>query len=151
MMNAIADFERALLADIPLARAMELRAAAFDGEQLTLAAPLAPNRNDKGCAFGGSLVSLLTLAGWGLIELALRARGLKCEVFVQDSAVRYLAPVWEDFTAQARLDADQSLATFFEALDARGRARLAVACRVPLADGRDACVLNARFVAIRKT
>jgi thioesterase domain-containing protein len=151
MSDTIAKFETALLADIPLARAMDLRVRAFDGEQLTLAAPLAPNRNDKGCAFGGSLVSLLTLAGWGLIELTLRARGLACEVFVQDSTVRYLAPVWEDFVAHARLDTDQSFASFFETLHARGRARLAVTCHVPLGDGRDACVLNARFVAIRKT
>ena len=65
--------------------------------------PLAPNVNDKGCAFGGSLVSLMTLAGWALVELALRQRGEDCDVFVGESHVRYLAPVWDDFQAHARL------------------------------------------------
>ena len=35
-----------------------------------------------------------------------------------------------------------------EAGQLRGRARLRVACRVALTSGTDACVLNARFVAI---
>jgi len=147
-MTAIDDFERALLADIPLARAMQLRVHDYDGDNLRLAAPLAPNINDKGCAFGGSLLSLLTLAGWGLIVLKLRESGSRCDVYVQDSEVRYLAPVWEDFVAAARLADGESWDEFARALQARGRARLSVACRVALASGADACVLSARFVAI---
>ncbi|MBS0487614.1 MAG: YiiD C-terminal domain-containing protein [Proteobacteria bacterium] len=151
MSDAIAEFERHLLADIPLARAMDLRVSDFDGDRLAIAAPLAPNINDKGCAFGGSLVSLLTLAGWGVIVLKLRAFGKECDVYVQDSAVRYLAPVWEDFTAQARLAEGESWDAFASTLAARGRARLSVDCRVALADGADACTLQARFVAIAKS
>lgn len=142
------DFERALLADVPLARAMALRVYAHDGDELALAAPLAPNINDKGCAFGGSLVSLLTLAGWGLIVLKLAALDRECDVYVQDSSVRYLAPVWTDFVARARLAEGESWTAFAETLAARGRARLRVACTVTLDDGSDACTLEARFVAI---
>ena len=142
------DFERALLADVPLARAMALRVYAHDGDELALAAPLAPNINDKGCAFGGSLVSLLTLAGWGLIVLKLAALDRECDVYVQDSSVRYLAPVWTDFVARARLAEGESWTAFAETLAARGRARLRVACAVTLDDGSDACTLEARFVAI---
>ena len=70
------------------------------------------------------------------------------DIYVQDSEVRYLAPVWEDFVAQARLAEGESWDEFARALQARGRARLRVSCRVPLASGMEACVLNARFVAI---
>ncbi len=147
---ALAEFERALLADIPLTRAMQLQVSEFDGDCLAIAAPLLPNRNDKGCVFGGSLVSLLTLAGWGLIVLKLRAIDQSCEVYVQDSQVRYLAPVWADFTARARLAAGESWDDFAATLGARGRARLQVDCRVAAASGEDACTLTARFVAISK-
>ena len=150
MSDAVSDLERLLLAQAALARAMELRIRDYDGDHLAIAAPLAPNINDKGCAFGGSLVSLLTLAGWGLVVLKLRAWNTTCDVYVQDSAVRYLAPVWDDFTAQARLAPGESWDTFASALAARGRARLSVDCRVALADGADACTLQARFVAIAK-
>src|SRR5215471_12424730 len=98
-----AEFEQQLLADIPLARAMQLRLVGSTPDCLRLGAPLAPNINDKGCAFGGSLSSLMTLAGWGLIVLRLRARGESCDIYVQDSTIRYLAPIWSDFIAAAVL------------------------------------------------
>lgn len=145
-----AALETELLADIPLARAMALRASAYDGDSLSLAAPLAPNVNDKGCAFGGSLASLMTLAGWGLIKLAVDARTLGCEIYVQDSSIRYLAPVWQDFEAVAKLAEGESFDEFFVALAARGKARLRVHCVVPLADGSSAATLEARFVALTK-
>jgi thioesterase domain-containing protein len=139
-----------LLADIPLTRAMDLSIAGYDGDSLTLAAALAPNVNDKGCAFGGSLVSLMTLAGWGLIKLATDARGVDCEIYVQDSAIRYLAPVWQDFTAVARLDEGERFDTFFDTLTTHGKGRLRVQCAVPMPDGGAAATLEARFVAIAK-
>lgn len=150
MPSPAAALERELLEEIPLARAMALRVDAYDGDSLTLAAPLAPNVNDKGCAFGGSLASLMTLAGWGVVRLALEARGLACDIYVQDSAIRYLAPVWGDFDAVARLAEGESFEAFFAALAARGKARLNVVCRVPLPDGGDAATLTARFVALAR-
>ena len=48
----------------------------------------------------------------------------------------------------ARLAEGESWDEFARALQVRGRARLRVACRVPLASGTDACVMHARFVAI---
>jgi thioesterase domain-containing protein len=144
----VRDFEQRLLADIPLARAMQLRVAAWDGAALTLAAPLAPNVNDKGCAFGGSLAGLMTLAGWGVIVLGLRARRRDAEVYVQDSTIRYLAPVWSDFTTRAQLADGESLDAFAATLAERGKARARVVCRVAAADGSDAVSLEARFVAL---
>ncbi len=145
-----AALERMLLADIPLTRAMALQATRYDGESLTLSAPLVPNVNDKGCAFGGSLASLMTLAGWGLIKLALDARALDGDIYVQDSAIRYLAPVWTDFHATARLAEGERFDAFFDALAARGKGRLRVQVTVPLADGKPATTLEARFVALAK-
>ena len=136
--------------EIPLARAMDLQLRHHDADMLSLWAPLAPNVNDKGCAFGGSLVSLMTLSGWALVELALRQRGIECDVFVAESGVRYLAPLWRDFCSEARLTPDAQWDTFFDTLAARGRARIAVECIVPGTDGRPAATLEARFVAKRR-
>ena len=141
-------FEQQLLADIPLARAMQLRLADWNEDRLSLSAPLAPNINDKGCAFGGSLASLMTLVGWGLIVLRLRALGRSCDIYVQDSMVRYMAPVWSDFIAEAQLAEGESWDAFLATLEQRGRARLRVVCRIPLDDGSAAATLEARFVAI---
>lgn len=143
--------EQQLLDDIPLARAMQLGISAWDGESLRMSAPLSPNVNDKGCAFGGSLVSMMTLACWSLITLAAEQAGEPCDIYVQDSTVRYLQPVWGDFDAEARLALNQSWASFFTTLHARGKARLATHCEIRLADGTVACALEARFVSFRRS
>lgn len=148
--DAAHDLIRFIRDKIPLARAMELELRAHDDDRLVLAAPLAPNVNDKGCAFGGSLVSLMTLAGWGLVELALRARGHDCDVYVGESTVRYLQPVWTDFRAESRLAEGADWAGFFATLQARGKARIEVSCSVPGTDDQPAATLSARFVAKRR-
>ncbi|MEP7185123.1 MAG: YiiD C-terminal domain-containing protein [Rhodanobacter sp.] len=133
--------------NIPLAHAMDLQLADYGDDSLSLIAPLPPNVNDKGCAFGGSLVSLMTLSGWALVELALRRRGSDCDVFVAESTVRYLAPLWEGFRSDAQLSGDSGWDTFFTTLDTRGRARISVDCVVPGENGKPACTLSARYVA----
>jgi thioesterase domain-containing protein len=136
---------------IPLALCMDVQLSACDNDALSLRAPLAPNANDKGCAFGGSLVSLMTLNGWALVELPLRERGIACEVFVATSTVRYLAPLWQDFRSEAQLAEGSDWTNFFAALEARGKAAIEVACHVPADDGAGpAATLHARFVAKRR-
>jgi thioesterase domain-containing protein len=136
--------------EIPLAHAMDLQLGPCSDDALTLLAPLAPNVNDKGCAFGGSLVSLMTLSGWALVELALRRRHKDCDVFVAESTVRYLAPLWQDFRSESRLAPGADWGTFLRTLAARGRARIEVTCVVPGSDGQPAATLDARFVAKRR-
>jgi thioesterase domain-containing protein len=148
--TAVAELERSILAEIPLTRAMQLTLRDYDGDRLTLTAPLPPNINDKGCAFGGSLVSMMTLAGWGLVILKLREIDADCDVYVQDSAVRYLAPVWSDFLARAQLADGESWENFAAMLKQKGRSRVVVDCGVPLPDGGDACTMQARFVAVTR-
>ncbi|MGN6481461.1 YiiD C-terminal domain-containing protein [Luteibacter sp.] len=145
-----ASLERFILDSIPLASAMGIHIPGCDGERLVMTAPLQPNINDKGCAFGGSLASLMTLACWALVEANLRRRGDDCDLFVADSSIRYLDPVWDDLRAEASLANGGSWAAFFRTLDARGKARGDLACVVPGTGGKPAATLSARFVAKRR-
>lgn len=133
---------------MPPVAAMGLRIACYDGERLRLHAPLSLHVNDKGCAFGGSLVSLLTLASWGLASLHLRQAGLQADVFVADSQVRYLAPLFADIEAEARIADGESWETFIATLRERGRARTNLVAHVPLPGGGVATEFRARYVAI---
>ncbi len=133
---------------IPLAQAMDLRLSEFAEGCLRATAPLNPNRNDKGCAFGGSLASLMTLAGWGVVVLNLGEAADDAEVYVQDSRIRYLAPVWEDIVIEARLDGDTDIDSFRAAWSRYGRARTTIEATCRLADGSVAASLQARFVAL---
>jgi thioesterase domain-containing protein len=141
--------EHELLSTIPLTRGMQLRVVRFAGAELELAAPLAPNVNDKGCAFGGSMASLMTLASWGLARLVLRERGFDPDIYVQDSHIDYLAPVWTELRICARAQEGHSLADFVSMYAARGKARISLCAEVDVA-GQAAARLSARFVAKRR-
>jgi thioesterase domain-containing protein len=135
---------------MPPVRAMELRVEDFDAVGLRLGAPLAANVNDKGCAFGGSLAGVMTLACWGSASLALDLNGFpEAEVYVQDSQVRYLAPLYDDLVAQARLEDGHQWADFVRAYRERGKARATLHAEIRCADGRVAASLSGRFVALR--
>lgn len=150
MIDTVVALERLILESIPLSRAMELGVLDYDGNRLALAAPLAPNVNDKGCAFGGSIVSLMTLSAWGLIQLKLGAAAIDAEVFVADSAVSYLSPVWDALVAEAFAEPGQDWDGFIATLRAEGKARITVVSEISAAQGGGvAAKMFARFVAKR--
>lgn len=135
---------------MPPVAALQLALAGYDGATLRLSAPLSAHVNDKGCAFGGSLASLMTLAGWGLVTLRLEAAGLRAEVFVADSRVRYRAPVFTDLQVTAMRDPEdpQDWSASIAALRAGARARLHLRAECRLDDGTLATEAQLRFVAV---
>lgn len=144
--SAAGSLEDEILAHIPLTRAMGVSVGRYTGDELGMSAPLEPNTNDKGCAFGGSIASLLTLSGWGLIELGLRAAGLVCDLYVGDSHLRYIAPVWDTLRATARFSEAGARAKLVAAVRSHGKGHAGVVC-VLAGTGRPAAILNARYVA----
>lgn len=118
---------------------------------LRLHAPLTANVNDKGCAFGGSLCSLMTLASWGLVYLELAQQGIEADIFVADSRVRYLKPVFEDLQVDACFDDAGERAALLDALHKQGRASIRLQARTLLADGGVAATFVGRYVAIARS
>lgn len=154
-MNMLTNAERAtalearIHAHIPLARAMQVRIESFDGECVTLTAPLEANINDKGTGFAGSLATLVTLAGWSLATLVGESCGEPCEAAVYHSELDFLRPVRETLRAQARLADAQSLAQIHERLRAGKRAKLAVVAQ--LGPAEDKAVIFAGNYAVWRT
>ena len=139
---------------MPPVAAMQPNVLDWRDGRLRMQAPLAANVNDKGCAFGGSLSSLMTIAGWGLAFLELARAGLNADIYIADSRVRYLKPVYEDLRVEVRLDtAGESAADAIDmpgALRSKGRASVRMEARTLLADGGVAAVLGGRYVAIAR-
>ncbi|HXE65522.1 MAG TPA: YiiD C-terminal domain-containing protein [Rhodanobacteraceae bacterium] len=144
--SAAAALETHILENIPLADAMNLKVRRYTGDLLEMTAPLTPNVNDKGCAFGGSMASLLTLAGWGLVELGLSAQNLECDIYVGDSHVRYHEPVWSELRGIARFAEQGALPRLVAAVRERGKGNAEVICEIA-GERRAATTLTARFFA----
>jgi thioesterase domain-containing protein len=141
---------RAHSRSMPPVVAMAFDVVGYDGERLRMQAPLAPNVNDKGTAFGGSMTSLMTLAGWGLVTLRLQQAGLVADVFVADSHVHYRKPLYADLVADAMLAPGETWEPFLATFMQRGRARIELQARILLPEGGIAAELAGRYVAIAK-
>ena len=144
-MSAETDLQDLLEAEIPLTRALGLRVQRYDAAGLVLSAPLAPNVNHKRTVFGGSLYSVLVLAGWGWIALRLREAGIGAQIVIHAADIRYLLPVEGDFEAVCTPPPEEDYASFLRILTRRGRARLHLQARVSVA-GREAVTFSGAYV-----
>ncbi|MBS0225030.1 MAG: YiiD C-terminal domain-containing protein [Proteobacteria bacterium] len=137
-----------LLHAMPPVAALQPRLAELADGGCRLQAPLAANINDKGCAFGGSLVSLMTLAGWGLVAAWLERRGIKAEVYVADSQVKYRAPLYDDLDACAQFTDSFVADVVLQELVDKRRASFQVRAEVRRSDGGLATRMESRYVAV---
>jgi thioesterase domain-containing protein len=116
--------QHTLHAEIPLTQHIGIQVIDYDGASLTLAAPIEPNINHKATAFAGSLNSVATLAGWGLIWIMLREAALVATIVIQDSASQYRRPVGHNFSAICHKPDDAQIDQFMRMLREKGKARL---------------------------
>ena len=139
-LDALADRVRAA---IPLTTHLDFRFTAFDGERLTLTAPLAPNHNDKGTFFAGSQAALLTLAGWACTTLmadsvaanaAVGEGEASVDVVAVESSLQFRSPLHGAIEIRAWAGDGES-GRFHQRLKRRGKASLAILARATDAQG----------------
>ncbi len=136
-----------LTRDIPLGAAMAIEISRLDERGIALRLPLQPNINDKGTAFGGAMASAMILAGWSLPRLLLKRADLKAELVIGRCELRFLLPVSTDFEVSCDWPPAADCASFIEAVQARGRARLRVTPRCE-AGGELVASLDGRYAAL---
>jgi thioesterase domain-containing protein len=107
-----------------LARHMGIVVESADDSGVVLRAPLALNANYKGTAFGGSLYSVAVLTGWAWFTRYLAARGLSADAVIQESNMRFLAPVQGELRASAAAPSDAQIDKFRKMLQRAGRGRI---------------------------
>ncbi len=72
---------------------MGIKLHQYSGNSLETRASLNKNINLHGTMFAGSIFSLATLTGWGMIYLQLRARGLSGDIVLGDADIHYHKPI----------------------------------------------------------
>ena len=142
------DVNAYLARHVPITQAMGIRLRSFAADGVTMTAPLKPNINDKGIAFGGTLASILSLCGWALTDLVLREAGEVADVFIAAGTTEYRAPVTGRIVARCPLPPPEDLAAFLSAYRLRGRARLRLEAFIETRDAR-AALFHATYVARR--
>lgn len=118
---------------IPLSAYMQLTIEHFDGYQLQCTAPLAPNINLHQTMFAGSIYTLATLTGWGLLYLQLQSLGLTGMQVLADAKIRYLKPIKSAPQAICRLaDVSGDLSALAQGRKVQQQIRVLIYCDTEL-------------------
>jgi thioesterase domain-containing protein len=133
---------------IPLTRAMGLHVAESNARRLVLEAPLEPNRNHLGTAFGGSLHALPTLACYGALWTLLREAGIDSHVVIKDSQIAYRQPVKGTIRATCERPPVETVANFIAALRRNQKAGMELRATVEGTEGKPAVEFTGHFVAL---
>lgn len=133
---------------IPLTHAMHLRATEASAGRLVLEAPLEPNKNHLGTAFGGSLHTVPLLACYGALWMVLRDVGIDGHVVVKRSNALYRAPVTGPIRAVCERPSAAQAADFLADLRRNKKARMELRAIVAGANGKPAVEFDGSFVAI---
>ncbi|WP_293755906.1 bifunctional GNAT family N-acetyltransferase/hotdog fold thioesterase [uncultured Paraglaciecola sp.] len=78
---------------IPISKQMGIKLHQYTGRTLETRASLNKNINLHGTMFAGSIFSLATLTGWGMIFLQLKEKGLDGEIVLGDGNIHYHKPI----------------------------------------------------------
>ena len=113
-----------IVGEFALAKHMGIVVESADDDAVVLRAPLEANANYKGTAFGGSLYSVAVLTGWAWVTRYLAARGVAADAVIQESNVRFLAPVKGELRASTAAPPEAQLEKFRKMLQRAGRGRI---------------------------
>ena len=140
---------RYLAEHIPLSAAIDLRVEVASPARILLRAPLEPNANHRGTAFGGSIASLAILAGWSWLWVLLRERAKVPELVIRSSTIEYLLPIEGEFSAELRPPDDEAFERFRRGLDGHGKGRIELNVEV-LGQGEVAARFTGQYVALAR-
>lgn len=139
-----ADLQKVWHNDIPVSKAMAIKIFQYTGRSIELTAPLARNINVHGTMFAGSIYTLATLCGWGLIQLQQREREIEGSIVLAEGSIQYLQPIIKEPRATVAM---KDVSGNFAALNQGKNAHLSL--EVQVLDGEKlAAVFNGRYVIL---
>lgn len=141
------ELENYLKQMIPLTQSLDLKVIRAESESCEVFAPLFPNRNHLGTAFGGSLNSILLLACYTWLFNVLKKQGFDEHIVLKSSEIKYFLPVQEDIRAVCSSPREQDLQKFLNAYKKKRKARIKLTATISVKDGT-ACELTGEFVTL---
>jgi thioesterase domain-containing protein len=149
--EAMQKLEAMIVEEMPITKHLEFSLAAESDGKLRASAPLKPNANHMGTAFGGSLSMLATVTGWAmmhqLVQDAVEDMKRRVEVIIQEGDIEYIKPVRDNISVICERPDEDTIERFRSMLDRWGRARLDLKCKIDAA-GERAVTFIGRYVAL---
>lgn len=143
---------------IPVSEFMQIKTISFANNKLVVTAPLGPNLNLHQTMFAGSIYTLMTLTGWGMVWLQLKLAEIDADIVLADAKIKYHAPVttapvsqvnWPNLPEQQTTTSSSVVGDDFAYL--YSREKISHHLEVHLYSGKNLCAtFNGRYVSIKK-
>lgn len=130
---------------IPLVKALKAEIREIHPDCVELWAPLAPNHNHMGSAFGGSISALLILGGYTWLYQFMLERGYDVHVILKSCEIDYKFPIEENLQIFARSPQKDELEKFLKSFQRKGLGRITIESEIKIG-GRKAAVLSGEYV-----
>lgn len=135
-------------AHLPITDFMGLTVDSYDGQQLTLKAPLAPNINDKQTAFGGSLYNACVMACWGFAYLKTLEAQLDGNQVVVSGNIKYKRPVTGEIKATCSTPGEEAEHHFVDGFERHGKGKIELKATV-ICEGKVAVEFEGVYAVLK--
>ncbi|MEM9213528.1 MAG: thioesterase domain-containing protein [Cyanobacteria bacterium P01_F01_bin.150] len=108
---------------IPLAKAMAVSVESLQGGVI-LTAPLEPNLNHRGTAFGGSISTLAILSAWAFVHVRLQEQAIPHRLVIRRNSVEYLKPIDGVLSVHCQAPPQNKWGQFINTLMRKGKGRI---------------------------
>ena len=122
----VIDLQNYIRSNIPVTDYMNFQVEDLQPYSIKLSAPIKPNDNHYGTAFGGSIATLGILAGWSILHFRAAEENLKCVLVIQEGSIKYIRPARTDFEATCDTLNEKLWNEFKNNLLAKGKARISM-------------------------
>jgi thioesterase domain-containing protein len=89
--------------NISLTQNMSVWVSELSDTSIKVNAPLEPNKNHRGCAFGGSISTLGIISGWALLYHLCLKNKIDCVLVIKKSSTKFIKPLLDDFEASCSI------------------------------------------------
>ena len=147
-MNKLDHVRAKLKEQVPLITHMGIDVISWDGSTVVVEAPLEPNLNTHGTAFGGSLYCVGAMTGWSAFHLTLMDAGHLPSVWLAKGEVAYLKPVRGTLRARTTIT-DEQRHRILTGYEQNGRVKTSIDITIKEGDD-DAVSMSALYAAMRQ-
>jgi thioesterase domain-containing protein len=127
----IQELQNKLYNEIPLTKMMELQIKDYNINELITTAPLEPNINDKGTAFGGSLSTLSIISAWSLCWLISKELGFdSSNIVIIKNETSFRKPVTNDIICYTKKPSLQEIKILKQKLENKKSASIKIESQI---------------------
>ena len=137
--------------NIPIIREMGFLVEDIGNERVVVSGGYCRHINHTKSVFGGSISSVMTLAGWGRVRLLIEDFDPEATVVIKRNSTDFIKPVTEDYIVYTEVIDEKKISKFRKTYEKFGRGRVEVeACLTHRGKDDILARFKGEFVALKK-